>query len=164
MGMVSFCLRNHMKVSRGGRVLNGGVLDSAFFFACGLALFIYSLVSHYSLQTEWKLSPYLFPLLISVFIIALSVSLFLESGKVVGMRNGKNEKLDWKGFFAFLAASFAYWALMPLLGFIASNILYLVILFIISGERKWWKISLLSIITTFVIYLLFDTFLHVMLP
>lgn len=139
-----------------------GVKDSIFFFVCGVALCVYSLVNHYAMKCEWKLSPYLFPFLISLFIIVISVFFFLES-KTNG-EAGKKEETDWRAFLSYLAASFLYCLLMPHLGFIIANILFLASLFIFSGERRWWLVAILSAGVTVVVYVLFHTLLHVMLP
>ena len=52
------------------------VKESVLFFVLGVSLLVYSLVNHYSVQIEWGLSPYLFPAVIAVFMIILSVTLF----------------------------------------------------------------------------------------
>lgn len=68
-------MREHIK--------NKGVLPSIGVLALGVALGAYSLISFYTarVKTEWIMSPYLFPLLLSVFTVLLSVSLFFESKK-----------------------------------------------------------------------------------
>ena len=39
---------------------------------------VMSILSHNSFNVEWKLSPYLFPLLISVFLLVLSIFLLIH--------------------------------------------------------------------------------------
>ena len=139
------------------------VKESFFVFACGLALMAYSLINHDSSKISWSLSPYLFPFVISIFVIVLSVTLFFGSLKS-DRKVKEKSKILWKPVLSFLAAVSAYYILMPFLGFIISNILLLCGLFVLLGQKIWWKILLLSVTVTFAIYWLFHSFLHVMLP
>ena len=49
---------------------------------------VMSLISHKDFNVEWKLSPYLFPLIISFFLLFLSISIILD-----GLKN-KDEKKE----------------------------------------------------------------------
>ena len=68
------------------------------------------------------------------------------------------------GVLVLVAASFAYYFLMQKIHFIAATVLYLLALFLYLGERTWWKLLLLSVITTGAIYVLFGMCLNVRLP
>ena len=143
--------------------IKNSAIESFFVFACGLALMAYSLINHYSIKISWSLSPYLFPFVISIFVIVLAVTLFagaLKSDKKVKEKS----KILWKPVLSFLAAVSAYYIIMPFLGFIIANILLLGGLFVLLGQKSWWKILFLSVTVTFSIYWLFHSFLHVMLP
>jgi len=144
--------------------------DSIFVGLCSAALLIYSLYHHYFDRntSDWKTSPYLFPVLISVFGLLLTVSLIADGLKE--MRSGEVEKKDTGskknlvGVLVLIAASLAYYFLLPILHFIPATIIFLVALFLYLGERKWWKIALLAVITTLAIYALFGKGLNVRLP
>ena len=144
--------------------------DSIFVGLCAAGLLIYSLYHHYFDRntSEWKTSPYLFPTLISVFGLLLTVSLFtdglqeLRSGEVKKKDAGTNKNLA--GVLVLIAASLIYYFLLPILHFIPATIIFLAALFIYLGERKWWKIALLAVITTVAIYVLFGKGLNVRLP
>ncbi len=146
--------------------------DAVFVVLCAVSLLTYSLYHHATDKntTEWKTSPYLFPVLISVFGILLAASLLADA-----MRDMKNQAMlagaedtgahhDLKGVFVFIGVSVLYYFALPHLKFIAATILYLLILFLYLGERKWWKLLLLCGITTGAIYVLFGVALHVHLP
>ena len=150
------------------------VKESVLFFVLGVSLLVFSLVNHYSVQIEWGLSPYLFPAVIAVFMIILSVTLFAggiragekpahEEMSGTGSTSEKN-KTQWRAVACYLGAVLAYYIVMPFIGFIAADILLLAGLFILLGERVWWKIAVLSVAVTMFIYWLFHSFLHVMLP
>ena len=157
-----------MKDSKNNLLSKKAVKDSMLFFALGVSILIYSLASHYSMNVEWKLSPYLFPILISLFIIALSFSLFVETvhkdnGEAADAESAKDDA-DWKAVLEYVLAVAAYYMIMPHAGFLISNTVFLALLFLLLGERSWQKIVVLSISTTAVVYVLFHSFLHVMLP
>lgn len=58
------------------------------FLLLSVALAIYSLVLHMDSNAKWKMSPYLFPLVLSVFLFILSLTLLQE---------GKKECKDQRG-------------------------------------------------------------------
>ena len=143
--------------------------DSIFVGLCSVGLLIYSLYHHYfdKNTSEWKTSPFLFPTLISVFGLLLTLSLVMDAlherraDKAEKKAGGKKNLL---GVLVLIAAALAYYFLMPVLHFTWATILFLAALFIYLGERKWWKIVLLSLITTGTVYVLFGMLLHVRLP
>ena len=142
--------------------------DSIFVGLCSAGLLIYSLYHHYfdKNTSEWKTSPFLFPTLIAVFGLLLTVSLVtdalreLRTGQEPEKQSGKN----LVGVLVLIGAAVAYYFLLPVLHFIPATILFLAGLFLYLGERKWWKIALLSVVTTVLVYGLFGVALHVRLP
>jgi len=149
---------------------NKNIQDSFIIFCFGVFLFWYSLSNHYNgPAVEWKMSPSLFPILISVFLILLSVSLFFD-----GLRQIKNETSENKSAAApvfmlkpvlvTIALSIAYFYLMRFIKFIPSTMLYLAGMILFLGEKRYWLIALIAVICTFSIYVLFDLALGVMLP
>ncbi|MCR5825425.1 MAG: tripartite tricarboxylate transporter TctB family protein [Oscillospiraceae bacterium] len=151
---------------------NSNCQDSIFVGLCSVALLAYSLYHHANDRNtgEWKTSPYLFPVLISVFGLLLAVSLMadalhdLHSVQETANAVEGGAKHNLVGALVFIAASVAYYLLMPLLHFIPATIVFLGGLFVYLGERKWWKILLLSVITTGAVYALFGLGLNVRLP
>ncbi|MEA4847185.1 MAG: tripartite tricarboxylate transporter TctB family protein [Clostridiaceae bacterium] len=146
---------------------NKNIQDAVLFFILAAALMAYSLVNHYStVKLEWKLSPYLFPTLIAVFIAALSLSLFADGKRQIKL-NEKGEKktaIHWKGVLFTIGSSIVYYGIMKILTFVPSTILFLVAMFLHLGERRIWLISLISVVCSFSIYIIFGVMLHVMLP
>lgn len=141
------------------------VRESILFFCISVGMIVYALVSHSMVKVPWKLSPYLFPLLIAVFLLLLSFSLFLEGASQVGKGPEKTEPLPGaKKVVVFLALCFAYYVAMPYVGFLVSDTIFLILLFLLLGERVWWRVLALSVGSTVVIYYLFHVLLHVMLP
>ena len=65
----------------------------------------------------------------------------------------------------FLTVSvFAYVKLMILIGFVLATPIFLTLLMLITGSRKWKEIVIVSFIATFSIYLLFQKIFQVILP
>ncbi len=152
-------------------LMNSNFQDALFVGICSVSLLVYSLYHHNFDRntTEWKTSPFLFPTLISVFGLLLVASLLadafqdMKAEEPAGDTEGRAKK-NIKGALVFIAASMAYYVLLPLVHFIPATILYLAGLFVYLGERKWWKILLLSVITTGAVYVLFGMGLNVRLP
>lgn len=144
---------------------NNNVQESILFMTGAVILLVYALQNHYSVNVEWKMSPYLFPVLISVFLIFLSISLFCDG--LHQIREDKSEKMSknkWFSALVIVVAAVLYYVLLPIITFIPATILFLVAMFLFLGERKWWLIAVLSITTAVAIYFIFGTLLHVMLP
>lgn len=144
--------------------------DAVFVGVCSAGLLSYSLYHHYfdKNTSEWKTSPFLFPTLIAVFGLLLTLSLVadalreLRAGEGAGTKSGSGKNLV--GVLVLIGAAVVYYFLLPLLHFIPATILFLTGLFLYLGERKWWKIALLSVITTVAIYALFGMMLNVRFP
>jgi len=150
---------------------NGSFQESLLVGFCSIGLLIYSLYHHYFDRntSEWKMSPYLFPTLISVFGFLLAISLLADALHELRGAQETDAKSDAKaknlaGVLVFVGASVLYDILLPVIHFIPATVLYLLGLFLYLGERKWWKLALLSVLTTLVVYALFGLGLHVRLP
>lgn len=143
--------------------------DAIFVGLCSVVLLIYSLYHHYfdNNTSEWKMSPYLFPTLLAVFGLLLTASLVADAFTELRQQEtaGKSgEKKHLPGVLIVIAAALAYYVLMPILHFIPATMLFLAALFLYMGERKWWRLILLTVLTTAAIYLLFGVALRVRLP
>ncbi|MDD2446507.1 MAG: tripartite tricarboxylate transporter TctB family protein [Tissierellia bacterium] len=151
---------------------NSKVKESLLFITIAIVILLYSLINHYTTKDlQWGLSPYLFPLLVSVFMISISISLFVEGIKDEKLRKKeeinkveKKEKVYWKEVIFVIFISLVYYLAMDIIGFIFSTTLFLVILFVFLGERRKWILVLISLSTTAIIYFIFSVLLHVMLP
>ena len=149
---------------------NANCLDSIFVGLCSAGLMAYSLYHHHFDRntSEWKTSPFLFPVLISVFGLLLAASLMADAVHELRAPEDAEKAEDGRhnlvGALVFIGASIAYYLLMPLIHFIPATILFLAGLFVYLGERKWWKIALLAVITTGAVYALFGLGLNVRLP
>lgn len=124
---------------------------------------VMSFVSHKDFNVEWKLSPYLFPLIISFFLLILSFSIISQGLKNESEKEEKG-KVDIKSLLIFGLVCTVYLLVFNFLGFVLSTIILLVLLMMLLGERRWWFILLVSVISSVLIYLLFAKYLSVMLP
>ena len=151
---------------------NRNIQDSCFMCIAGAALLWYSLWEHYKGPgVEWKMSPSLFPLLVSFFLLLLSVSLLFD-----GLRQIKRERekpargnaakpaVKAGPVLITIALSAAYYFLLRLITFIPSTILFLAALVYLLGERRYWLIALIAVTASLVVYAVFGLALGVMLP
>ncbi len=145
---------------------NKNIQDSIIFFLLSVALSVYGFSSHYSITIEWEMSPYLFPVLISCFIMLLSISLFFDGYKQVkaSIEVTLVTQSNLKGAFIVVAMTILYYILMPILSFVIATIIYLICMFVFLGEKSWWLIIILSVATSGIIQFLFGNLLNVLLP
>lgn len=148
-------------------VSNKNIQDALFFFILAVVLMIYALVNHYdTANLEWKTSPYLFPVLIAIFIGALSFSLVADGIRQIKSSEKDSDKIaaQWKGVVYTILVSVLYYVIMSVITFIPATILFLVAMMLYLGERRIWLIAAVSIISSLAIYIIFGMLLHVMLP
>lgn len=137
--------------------------EGVFLFVVSVFGISMSFISHKDFNVEWKLSPYLFPLIISFFLLILSISIIMQGLKDESEKKEKS-KIDIKSLLIFGLICILYLLVFNFLGFVLSTIILLVLLMMFLGERRWWFILLVSVISSLVIYLLFAKYLSVMLP
>ena len=142
--------------------INPVLIEGIVLCALSVLGIIFSIICHYGFKVEWKLSPYLFPLFISIMLCILSISLILSSFS--GLKEAKREKGDRKTFLLFLLECAIYLIVLKYLGFLISTMLLLCAIVHLLGEKSWWKIILISVVTSLIIYFLFGVYLGVMLP
>ncbi|WP_332448429.1 tripartite tricarboxylate transporter TctB family protein [Sphaerochaeta sp.] len=138
-------------------------IEGLVFLAFSIALLIYALFNHYQNDGEWKQSPYLFPLLIALFFLPLAVVL-LRQGKAEGKKQNSPATLQYKDTAIVALTTLIYMAVMPVVGFLGSSVIFLAVLIWYLGERNTVRIILISILFPLVMYVLFARMLHVMLP
>jgi len=152
---------------------NKTIQDAMTILALSIVLGIYCLVKFYtaSVKTEWKMSPYLFPILISVFALLISVSLFADGRhelKTIERNDAIEPESVMRGnnikIVAVIGLSAVFFILMKYIGFIIGSAVFLLSMFLLLGERRWWLIIILSTVTTGVLYVAFAVFLNVRLP
>ena len=137
--------------------------EGIFLFVVSVFGISMSFISHKDFNVEWKLSPYLFPLIISFFLLILSISIIMQGLKDESEKKEKS-KIDIKSLLIFGLVCLLYLLVFNFLGFVLSTIILLVLLMMLLGERRWWFILLVSVISSLIIYLLFAKYLSVMLP
>ena len=142
--------------------INPVLIEGIVLCALSVLGIIFSIICHYGFKVEWKLSPYLFPLFISIMLCILSISLILSSFS--GLKEAKREKGDRKTFLLFLLECAIYLIVLKYLGFLISTMLLLGAIVHLLGEKSWCKIILISVVTSLIIYFLFGVYLGVMLP
>ena len=146
---------------------NSTIQESIFFMCIAAALISYALINHYEVELSWSMSPYLFPALIAVFLILLSVSLFFDGVQQMKEAVDDSKKADKAGVFKILTVtllSVGYYIFLPVFTFVPSTIVFLLVLMIFLGERRWYVYIPVSVVTAFAIYIVFGRMLHVMLP
>ena len=137
--------------------------EGVFLFVVSVFGISMSFISHKDFNVEWKLSPYLFPLIISFFLLILSISIIMQGLKDESEKKEKG-KIDIRSLLIFGLVCILYLLVFNFLGFVLSTIILLVLLMMLLGERRWWFILLVSVISSLIIYLLFAKYLSVMLP
>lgn len=148
---------------------NPEIQDGIVVLLLGVALLIYSLYNYYTahVQTEWKMSPYLFPVLISVFTILLAFSLFADGKRAMESEEKKkdsNSFFNFKRVVAVALMAIVYEVLMNIIGYIPATVVFLVAMIRFFGEKRWWLIVVIAVATSLIIYLLFGVLLNVRFP
>lgn len=143
----------------------GEGLDALFFAGLGGFLLNHSLTEHQKLQTDWYLSPYLFPAIIAGLILAATLIFLIE---IIGKKDSKPDKqgssLKPARLLLLIGLIFAYYFVMSFFGFVIATILFLACLLYLLEVRKIWILVGLPIGVSFGIHFLFGTLLHVLLP
>jgi hypothetical protein len=102
----------------------------------------------------------------SVLLGILSLTLFLQA--ILKKEEAKTELLFagklWKRVFFALIAILVYAKLMPIAGYLISTFLLMSFLFWIAQEKKWWRVLVLSFLTTLITYYVFSVWLKCQFP
>jgi hypothetical protein len=109
-------------------------------------------------------------LAISIIMLGLihligSIITKIRLGKSIS-ENIKPVEIKRKNFrvYVLLLISFMYISLLPILGYLITTIIWLGGLMWLFGERRWLNISVISILFTVFLYLIFSKVLRVFLP
>ncbi|MGN9164393.1 tripartite tricarboxylate transporter TctB family protein [Tissierellaceae bacterium HCP3S3_D8] len=112
---------------------------------------------------SWTLSPALFPLIITSLTFLFSIALIIRGIKDKNIKQEDSIE-NWKRLLLVIFISIMYLIILPKLHFLLASIIYLFLFLLILGERKWWLLGALSIITPLLIQYLFGNLLDVFLP
>ena len=129
-----------------------------------LSALIINKATEYNKFGSIALSPALVPISIACIIALLSVLLIIK-----GIRSEQAEIegafIDrWKNPALVSIATVIFLVILPIVHFLPASVLFLVALLLILGERKWYLLLLIPVLTTGLIYGLFSVFLSVRLP
>lgn len=113
---------------------------------------------------SWTLSPALFPIIITVLIFLFSIALIVQGMKNKEEVQERKRLENGRGFLLVLFISIMYLIILPKLHFLMASIIYLFLFLFILGERKWWLLLSISVITPVLIQYLFGNLLDVFLP
>ncbi|MGH0052590.1 MAG: tripartite tricarboxylate transporter TctB family protein [Sphaerochaetaceae bacterium] len=137
-------------------------IEGFVFLFLALSAIIYALREHQQAKIVWSQSPYLFPLLIALFLLPLSLSLIRSSRKE--SVHGEQTLFLVRDTVVVALSTLVYIVVMPYLTFFVSTVLFLFGVFFYLGERRYLLIGLLSLGFPALMYVLFGRLLHVMLP
>ncbi len=131
------------------------------FLLLACSLVVYALYHHAEAQVPWKQSPYLFPLLIALFLFPLALSVIKEG---LHEQRRENTAFQGKAVLVVIAATALYIGLMGVVGFLISTVLFLVLIIGYLGEKRRVLVVGIAILFPCILYVLFAMLLHVMLP
>lgn len=165
--------------------INSLIVEGLIFCGSGALLLSYSLISYNkSFNKNWAQSPYLFPLIVAVAMIGLSLWIIGEGIQKLKKETPKKkepsgEKIRWVVIALVLCA--LYYAALAVLKipyitigifsfmytfstFEIVTIVFLIAMMLFMGVRKPIVLALVPLGTTIFLSLAFRTFLHVLLP
>jgi putative tricarboxylic transport membrane protein len=111
-----------------------------------------------------EVGPNVFPFLLGLILILLSVKLFIDSFKTVQNTNNVRDKLMVKRFLIILIASILYAAFLETIGYLISTFVFLFISFQTMEKGSWIKNGLVAGAFSFCVYYLFVVVLKGSLP
>ena len=118
-------------------------------------------------QKDLGLGPGDYPRVIVSLLGLFGVLLSVQSVLKIRKKEDK-EKMFEKGeilqVFYLIVCVAVYLTILPFLGFIFLTPAFMFIMMLIFGLRKWIKMIIISLVTTIIIYVLFDRFFLVLLP
>ncbi|NLX83711.1 MAG: tripartite tricarboxylate transporter TctB family protein [Clostridiales bacterium] len=153
-----------MGKTKQGRLINkASFIEGCLFLLAAVLLIWHALHQHASLKgVDWALSPYLFPLLVSLCLLILSVFFILEGFQPSEAR--MKPPLRWPLVLITLICALAYFFLMQVAGFVLATACFLLAMLLFLGERRALVLLLLPMLFSSALYFLFARLLHVLLP
>lgn len=154
-----------------GSLKNKTLQDGVAVLLLALALGAYSLAAFLTarVRTAWILSPWLFPLLLAVLALPLSIALLREGRRELRQGDAGDAPAESAvsrcgRLAAVVLLTAAYLVLTPQIRFLPATALYLAALVFFLGERRWWMIAAVAVLTPLLLYALFALGLNVRLP
>ena len=153
--------------------------------ALSLVFLIYSIVQFQAMQrkVQWIMSPYLFPMVVGIFAVILGVSMLREGLKAqpaapaqdapgkaavpgeaeetAPPRSALRKALD---ALIVMALAVLYDLALGWIGFLPATAVYLALMMLFLGERRWYVLLLVAAVTPFALYAIFKLGLNVRLP
>ena len=144
--------------------INGNMLEGLMFLAVSIVIMVMSL--QMNTYGSWALAPGLFPLIASVFLAVLSSALIYEGIRKRNVEKTKSsdDKINWFKITVVFLLTLVFTWVLPLIHFVAATIIYMLLMLLFLGERRWWVVTLISLGTTGFLYYVFGVLLGVMLP
>lgn len=142
-------------------------MRKANFIASGIftafALFIITISSKYPPSNHGVPGPGMFPIIIASLIIASAIALV-----VVTLKLGKDQdtEVDLKSrniitVYITMTGLIIYLVLLPMVGFVSTTFVMLLLYVKWYSKRAWWKCIVISLLFTLAIFFLFGTVLNV---
>lgn len=133
-----------------------------------LSIFFFAMTFRFP-ELTIALSPKVFPRFVTVCLFLLS-SLLLAQGirkQVTGQvekRKGQVDRAYLFRFILFAAVAFLYTRIIRYTGYIVATPLFIAGIMLIFAEKKWYRIVLVSTLTTAILYSVFRMIFRVPLP
>ncbi|MGB9701002.1 MAG: tripartite tricarboxylate transporter TctB family protein [Thermodesulfobacteriota bacterium] len=110
--------------------------------------------------------PTLFPRIICLGLFIMATILFWQGWKKRTLRSEivKESAFPWGRFLAMIILAFVYTRVLELVSYILATPFLIAGLMIIFYEKRWLRITTVSLTATFVIYIIFRIFFKVPLP
>lgn len=171
--------------------INSLIIEGIIFCGSGIALLSYSLISYKNaFNKDWGQSPYLFPLIVAIAMIGLSLWIMGDGVRKMreenGTDNGQNapkgdskQKISWVVialglcliYYIALAVLKIPYITIGIFSFMYTfstfeivTIIFLIAMMLFMGVRKPAVLVFVPLGTTIFLSLAFRTFLHVLLP
>lgn len=138
------------------------------YIALGLMIFsaiFFALTFQFPKQTL-AMPPALFPRMICLGLFITATILLLQSWKKrpLGVEVVKGALFPWGRFLAMVILAFVYTRVLELASYILATPILIAGLMIIFYEKRWLRITMVSLTATFAIYIIFRIFFKVPLP
>lgn len=110
-----------------------------------------------------QVGPNLFPLILGILLIMLSIRLFFETRSYETGRKEESTK-NLKRFLIIVGATFVYAFFLEDIGYLIGTSLFLFVGFQVMGNRSWWKSALVAILFSAAVYGVYVEILEGSLP
>jgi len=143
------------------------IIGSIFFL---LALLMFTVSLDFPKPQVSGLSPRVFPQFVAVCTMIFSGILIIKNVRLLtvpGIAAGEKKKLDSvfaARFGVFSTAGLLYVLLIDKIGYLIATPLLIAGAMILFGEKRWYRVLLVSVLTTLVLYMLFRMVFRVPLP